>query len=117
MQGTPVRSLIREDEPHAVEQLSPCTTTTEPEFQSLCAATTEDRTPRARAPQQEKPLQREACAPQPERAAPLTATGGGNKDPAQPKVKKERVSVTKLEIDTQTMPYEYSAKTETKGLV
>ena len=29
MQGTQVRSLVRED-PHAVEQLSPCATTTEP---------------------------------------------------------------------------------------
>ena len=36
---------------------------------SLCAATTEARVPRARAPQQEKPLQWEARAPQ-RRVAP-----------------------------------------------
>ena len=38
--------------PHASEQLSPC------------ATTAEARAPRAGAPQQEKPPQREACAPQ-----------------------------------------------------
>ena len=35
-----------------------------PQLLSLCAATTEARTPRAHALQQEKPLQREARAPQ-----------------------------------------------------
>ena len=43
--------------PHATEQLS------------LCATTTEAHMPRARAPQQEKPLQREARTLQP-RVAP-----------------------------------------------
>ena len=43
--------------PHAVEQLSPCTTTTEPALLSPRAATTEACTPRAGAPQQEKPPQ------------------------------------------------------------
>ena len=43
--------------PHATEQLSPCATTTEPALWSSCATTTEARAPRARAPQQEKPLQ------------------------------------------------------------
>ena len=43
-QGTRVRALGRKI-PHAVEQLSPCTTATEA------------RVPRARAPQQEKPRQ------------------------------------------------------------
>ena len=43
--------------PHAAEQLSPCTTTTEPAFWSPQATTTEARAPRARALQQEKPLQ------------------------------------------------------------
>ena len=41
--------------PHAAEQLSPCATTTEPALQSPRATTTEARTPRAPAPQQEKP--------------------------------------------------------------
>ena len=57
--------------PHAVEQLSLHTTTTEPasracepQLLSPCAAATEARVPRARAPQQEKPLQWETCAPQ-----------------------------------------------------
>ena len=43
--------------PHAVQQLSLCTTTTEPALYSLQATTTEACAPRARAPQQEKPLQ------------------------------------------------------------
>ena len=43
--------------PHAVEQLSPCTTTTEPVLYSPQATTTEARVPRACAPQQEKPPQ------------------------------------------------------------
>ena len=49
MQGRQVRALVRED-PTAKEQLSPRATTTE-----VC-------TPRAHAPQQEKPPQREARA-------------------------------------------------------
>ena len=48
--------------PHAVEQLSPCTTTTEPVLYNPRATTTEARAPRAHAPQQEKPLQRGATA-------------------------------------------------------
>ena len=48
---------------------------------------------------------------------PLTATRGS--DPAQPKGSKERKSKCdrKLEIHTRTLPYDYNAKTETKGLV
>ena len=45
--------------PHVVEQLSPSATTTEPALQSPRPTTTEARTPRARALQQEK-----ACAQQ-----------------------------------------------------
>ena len=30
MEGTRVQSLVREEIPHAAEQLSPCATTTEP---------------------------------------------------------------------------------------
>ena len=48
MQGTGVRSLVQED-PHTSEQLS------------LWATTPEAHVPRARAPQQEKPLQWEAA--------------------------------------------------------
>ena len=40
MQGTWVLALVREI-PHAAEQLSLCTTTTEPAFYSLRATTTE----------------------------------------------------------------------------
>ena len=50
--------------PHAVEQLTPapqilslCSRAREPQLLSPCATTTEACTPRARAPQQEKPLQ------------------------------------------------------------
>ena len=50
--------------PHAVEELSPCATTTEPVLWIRGAATTEprdanteDHAPRARAPRQEKSLQ------------------------------------------------------------
>ena len=51
MQGTWVRALVRED--------PTCRAATKPTF-----ATTEARAPRARAPQQERPPQREACTPQ-----------------------------------------------------
>ena len=50
--------------PHAVEQLSPW-----PQLLSMRAITTEALAPRAHAPQQEKPPQWEARAPQP-RVAP-----------------------------------------------
>ena len=56
MQGTRVQALVRED-PTCTEQLSPCATTTEPVLWSPQATTTEAHVPRARAPQQEKPLQ------------------------------------------------------------
>ena len=45
-----------------MEQLRLCATTTEPVLQSLGAATAEADAPGARALQQEKPLQWEACA-------------------------------------------------------
>ena len=57
--------------PHAVEQLSLCakllslcSRACAPQLLSPCATTTEARAPGARAPQQEKPLQWEARAPQ-----------------------------------------------------
>ena len=55
MQGTWVRVLVQKI-PHAAEQLSPGTTTTEPALYSPRVTTTEAHVPRARAPQQEKPL-------------------------------------------------------------
>ena len=65
MQGTWVQSpglgrfpmgsiLVWEDFPE--EQLSPCATTTRPTLQGPEAATTEAQEPRARAPEQGKPL-------------------------------------------------------------
>ena len=57
LQGTSVRALVQED--------PTCRgVTTEPALKSPRATTTEACTPRARAPQQEKPPQCEACAPQ-----------------------------------------------------
>ena len=55
VQGTQVQSLVWEDHT-AMEQLTPC------------ATTTEARAPKACAPQQEKPPQREAHALQLEKA-------------------------------------------------
>ena len=52
--------------PHATEQLSPCTATAEPVLWSLGATAAEALEPKARAAQQEKPLQWEAQAPQEE---------------------------------------------------
>ena len=49
--------------------LSLCSRAREPQLLSPCATTTEARVPRARAPQQEKPPQWEAHAPQ-RRVAP-----------------------------------------------
>ena len=49
---------------HAAEQLSLCATTTQSVLYSPWATTTEAHMPRARAPQQEKPSQWEARAPQ-----------------------------------------------------
>ena len=60
----------------------------EPQLLSLCGATTEALAPRACAPQQEKPPQWEARAPQ-RRVAPTHATRGKptckNEDLEQPK--------------------------------
>ena len=63
-QGIWVQSLVQEN-PTRAEQLSPCTTTTEPacsracvpQLLSLRAATTEAHVPRAGASQLDKPLQ------------------------------------------------------------
>ena len=60
MQGTRVQALVREDptcRAHAPQLLSLRSRVREPQLLSLRAATTEARAPRARAPQQEKPLQ------------------------------------------------------------
>ena len=49
---------------HVPQLLSLCSRAREPQLLSPCATTTEARVPRAHAPQQEKPPQREARAPQ-----------------------------------------------------
>ena len=77
--------------PHATEQWSSCATTTEPVLQSPRVTTTEAREPRAHAPQQEKPPQWEARAPQ--RRVALAhhnerKPARSNKDPTQPKINK-----------------------------
>ena len=61
MQGTRVWALVQKI-PHAAEQLSLHSRAREPQLLSLRATTTEAHMPRARAPQQEKPLQWEARA-------------------------------------------------------
>ena len=76
MQGTQVQALVQED-PTCRRATEPvrhnywaCTLEApEPQLLSPHAATTEARTPRAHAPQQEKPLQWETRAPQ-QRVAP-----------------------------------------------
>ena len=76
MQGTQVRALVRED-PTCRRATKPvhhndwaCSLEAwEPQLLSPRATTTEAHVPRARAPQQEKPLQWEAHAPQ-RRVAP-----------------------------------------------
>ena len=83
MQETQVPSLVREDPTchgatkpihhnywaHTLEPVSHNCWAREPQLLSLCATTTEARTPRAHALQQEKPPQWETRAPQP-RVAP-----------------------------------------------
>ena len=66
MQGTRVQALVRED-PTCHRATNPVCHNywaREPQLLSPCATTTEARMPTARAPQQEKPQQWEACAPQ-----------------------------------------------------
>ena len=78
MQGTHVQALVREDPTcrgatkpvrhnywaHVPQLLSLCSRAHELQLLSPRATTTEAPAPRARAPQQEKPLQWEARAPQ-----------------------------------------------------
>ena len=75
-------------------QLNLCATTIEPVLYSRGATATEARVPRACAPRQEKPPQREAHAPQ--RRVALLATIieclCSNKDPAQSEVNKGKKS-------------------------
>ena len=70
MQGTQVRALVREDPTRCGAAKPVCHNywacalgPVSHNYWALSAATTEAHTPRARAPQQEKPPQREACAP------------------------------------------------------
>ena len=76
MQGTRFWALVQEDptcrgatKPRASQLLILSSRAREPQLLSPRAATTEARMPRARAPQQEKPPQWEARAPQ-RRVAP-----------------------------------------------
>ena len=76
--------------PHAVEQLGPCATTTEPALQTQGGETTKPVRPRTCGLQQEKPLQWEARVPQLESSPHLLQPEKNpcsNKDPAQPKIK------------------------------
>ena len=64
MQGTQIRALVWEDptchgatKAHEPQLLSLCSRAREPQLLSPRATTTEALTPRAHAPQQEKPLQ------------------------------------------------------------
>ena len=76
---------------HVPQLLILCSRAREPQLLNLHATTTEARSPRARAPQQEEPPQREACAPQ-RRTAPTRRDkrkpARSNKDPTQPKINK-----------------------------
>ena len=56
--------MLRSNKARAPQLLSLRSRASEPQLLSMCATTTEAHAPRARAPQQEKPPQREACAPQ-----------------------------------------------------
>jgi len=67
--------------PPALEQLSPCTTTTEPALQGPGAAATAAHRPGACAPPQEKPAQGEACTQQLEKPV------HSSQEPRQPKNK------------------------------
>ena len=71
MQGTRVQALVREDHTRrgATKPVRHNYWARVPQLLSPCATTTEARVPRARAPQQEKPLQWEARSPKP-RVAP-----------------------------------------------
>ena len=108
MQGTRVWSLVRED--------PTCCWTTKPEAQLLrpCEATTEAPLSRARAPQQEKPWQWEACAtamkispcsPQLEKAHMQ------QQRPTETKINKQNLK--KLPYNSTTLPT-YILKTGTK---
>ena len=90
MQGTWVQAWSRKI-PHAVEQLSPCATTTEPVRLEPLSHNYWAHVPRARAPQQKKPPQWEARASQ-RRVAPARRNYRkpvhSYEDPTQPKLNK-----------------------------
>ena len=79
--------------PHAIRHLSPCTTTAEPALYRVWELQLWKWVhPRARAPQQEKPLRWEACTLQLERSShslQLERSQCSNKDPAQLKMNKQ----------------------------
>ena len=88
MQGTRVRALVQEAPTchRAIKPTHHNYWACEPQLLSPRATTTEARTPRARALQQEKPPQWEARAHR-------------NEDPMQPKIKKKKDKIKSRECD------------------
>ena len=86
--------------PHASEHLSPYHTTTEPVFWSPYAATTEAQAPRARAPQQEKSPQREACTTREE----LLTTATRGKPTQQQRLSTAKRQTNKLQEMVTPLP-------------
>ena len=87
--------------PQATEQLSPCTTTTEPVLQSPCITVTEACEPRAQATREATIMRTPdtATGEQPPFAATREKPTRSNKDPAQPKTKKsDRSQVISLPL-------------------
>ena len=104
MQGTRVRALVRED-PTCHGATKPvhhnyraCTRARESQLLSPHATTTEARVPRACAPQQKKPPQWEAHAPQ-RRVDPACC----NEDPTQPKKKKLKKKKVRASDDVNAL--------------
>ena len=90
--------------PHASEQLSPCATATEPpcyNYWSPCAATTEARVPRARAPQQkEATAMRSPCTAMKSssRSPQLEKARVQQQRPSTAKKKKKKIKIKKWKI-------------------
>ena len=81
-----------------MEQVTQCTVTTGPVLQSPHAAAAEACVPWAHAPQQEKPLQRDAPAPQlasSPRSLQLEKSLPSNKDPESKKKPKNKTLIVK----------------------
>ena len=114
VQGTQVRAVVREDptclwatKPHVPQLLSLCFRACEPQLLSPHATTTEGHAPRARALQQEKRLQWEACTPQ-RRVTPARCNyrkpTHSNENPTQPKIKNNKNKYIKKKFKRLTVP-------------